>query len=65
MLFQVDLDLDGKPDLVVFNSGSNSISIFRNTSIVGTISLAARQDFNNGQGGELVINCGFERRWEA
>ena len=33
-----DLDGDGKPDLVLTNINSNSISIFRNTSVPGTIS---------------------------
>ena len=46
-----DLDGDGKPDLVVVNSNSASVSIFRNTSIVGTIdagSFAAKVDFTTG-----------------
>ncbi|MFC4233244.1 beta strand repeat-containing protein [Parasediminibacterium paludis] len=32
-----DLDGDGKPDLAVGNNGSNTISIFRNTSTAGSI----------------------------
>jgi hypothetical protein len=36
-----DLDNDGMPDLIVANQGENSISIFKNRSIPGTIS------FNN------------------
>lgn len=39
-----DLDNDGKPDLAVANAGSDKISIFRNTSIPGTISFEARTD---------------------
>lgn len=39
-----DLDADGKPDVVVANSSSNSISIFRNTSIPGTLSFASKID---------------------
>lgn len=42
-----DFDLDGKPDLVVtnnVNSTAATISVFRNTSTVGTMSFA-RQDF--------------------
>lgn len=40
-----DLDGDGKLDLVVTNSASNTISIFRNTSSSGSISFASKQDF--------------------
>ncbi len=43
-----DLDLDGKPDLAVSNHGSNSgntISVFRNTSVPGTISLQTWRGF--------------------
>jgi hypothetical protein len=45
-----DLNGDGKLDVVVSNNGwpANSISVFRNTSTVGTISFAARQDFAAG-----------------
>jgi gliding motility-associated-like protein len=46
-----DLDADGKPDMVVSNSGTSTISVFRNTSTLGTIdasSFAAKQDFSSG-----------------
>jgi ribosomal protein L27 len=44
-----DLDGDGKLDLAVTNNNSASVSVFRNTSTIGSInagSLATRQDFN-------------------
>ncbi|HLN20568.1 MAG TPA: FISUMP domain-containing protein [Bacteroidales bacterium] len=47
----MDFDLDGKNDIAVTNSGSNTISIFRNTSSVGTIdanSFSAKCDLITG-----------------
>ena len=43
-----DIDSDNKPDLIVVNSGSNSISLFRNTATSGfitTSSFADKVDF--------------------
>ncbi len=39
-----DMDGDGKADIVIPNYGLNSVSIFRNTSPVGSISFAAKMD---------------------
>jgi len=52
-----DLDGDGKPELVVTNSFSNTVSILKNKSIVGTIdstSFAAAVDFATGSGATYV-----------
>jgi len=43
-----DFDGDGKPDIAVTNSSSNTISVFRNTCTSGTISFASRVDFATG-----------------
>ena len=43
-----DLDGDGKPDLAVPNFNSTTVSVFRNTSASGTISLASKVDFTAG-----------------
>jgi len=44
-----DIDSDGKPDIVCTNSGSNNISVFRNTSTPGVISFASKIDFSTGK----------------
>ena len=43
-----DLNGDGKPELVVTNNGTNTISIFNNLSTSGTISLSAKVDITVG-----------------
>jgi len=44
-----DLDGDGKADLAVVNAGSNTVSVFRNTSpSAGTISYAIKADYTTG-----------------
>jgi phosphodiesterase/alkaline phosphatase D-like protein len=46
-----DIDGDGKPDIAVTNHGSNSVSVFRNTTVPGSIntgSFAAKIDFSTG-----------------
>ena len=42
-----DMDGDGKPDLAICNSNrnTNTVSVFRNTSTSGNVSLAAKVDF--------------------
>jgi hypothetical protein len=43
-----DLNGDGKSDLVVVNNNGNSISVYRNTSSTGSVSLAAKSDYFGG-----------------
>lgn len=43
-----DLDGDGKPELIVPNYSSNTVSVFRNTSASGTLSFDAKTDFATG-----------------
>jgi trimeric autotransporter adhesin len=46
-----DIDGDGKPEVVVPNQGSNTVSVFRNTATSGSItsaSLVAKVDFTTG-----------------
>ncbi len=51
-----DLDGDGKLDLTTANYDANSVSVFRNISIVGTIFFAAKTDFTtNGSPYSVVI----------
>lgn len=52
-----DIDGDGKPDLVVANSGSNTVSVLRNTSTSGTVSFAAKIDFTTGAS-PVSVNIG-------
>ncbi|MCW3110148.1 MAG: cell surface receptor domain protein, partial [Segetibacter sp.] len=43
-----DIDSDGKPDLAVTNQTYNTISVFKNTSVGGTISFNAKADYPGG-----------------
>ena len=43
-----DLDGDGKPEIVCTNQLNVNVSVFKNTSIGGTISFAAKQDISAG-----------------
>lgn len=45
-----DLDKDGKPEIVSVNSDNtvNTISVFKNTSVIGNISFSAKVDYQTG-----------------
>ncbi|MEO8085347.1 MAG: FG-GAP-like repeat-containing protein, partial [Bacteroidota bacterium] len=53
-----DIDGDGKADLAVCNNGGNTVSLFQNTSVTGSISsssFAAKVDFTNGTNPRVII----------
>lgn len=50
-----DIDIDGKPDLVVVNYTSNTIAILKNTSTVGSISFAAPVYFSTLSLGPVAV----------
>ncbi len=49
-----DLDGDGKYDMAVDNYGSNTMSVFRNTSTYGSISFAAKVDYATGSSPQCI-----------
>ncbi len=56
-----DLDGDGKPELAVANVNGNSVSVFKNTCVAGTIdinSFAAKIDFISGPNGTTGLAIG-------
>jgi VCBS repeat-containing protein len=56
-----DLDGDGKPDLVVTNYVSNTVSAFLNTSTSGDIALAPQVTFGTGSNPVNVVIQDFDR----
>ena len=53
----MDIDGDGRPDLLVANTGDGTVSILRNTSVVGSLttnSFAPKVDFTTGSGCDNV-----------
>lgn len=53
-----DFDGDGKQDIAVINSQSKTVSIFKNISTPGVISLATKIDINLGEEGFTDISIG-------
>ena len=54
-----DFDADGKVDLVVSNSGSNTISIFRNVS-TDSLALSGKTDYSVGSTPYGVITADLD-----
>ncbi|MBC7381913.1 MAG: VCBS repeat-containing protein [Bacteroidia bacterium] len=50
-----DLDGDGKPDLVLGNQGGNTLSFYKNISIVGAISFASKTDLGAGTAASFAL----------
>jgi alpha-tubulin suppressor-like RCC1 family protein len=50
-----DLDGDGKPDLAVANSATNTVSLFRNLSTPGTLAFAPSVDLPSPGNSESVV----------
>lgn len=55
-----DLNGDGKPDLIVANNSSSTISVYRNLSTSGTISFAAKVDYACGLSPKRVVTGDFD-----
>ncbi len=49
-----DLNGDGKLDIVVANSATNTVSVLKNTSSIGTLSFATKVDFATGNSPQSV-----------
>ena len=53
-----DIDLDGKPEIIVTDQAKNNVSVLKNTSTISSISFSAAQDFSIDDGivmGGLVV----------
>lgn len=49
-----DLDGDGKPDLATANNGTSTVSVYRNTSSIGSLSFAGNVNFALGAAPQSV-----------
>ena len=50
-----DLDGDGKPDMIVANTGAGTISVFLNTSSPGSVSFAPKTDLVTGKSPHRIV----------
>jgi hypothetical protein len=53
-VFTADLDGDGKPDIVVGNNNTASITVFKNNSVPGTVSFSGGTDYTTGGNPEEI-----------
>jgi hypothetical protein len=56
----VDLDSDNKPDLITSNNGSNTISVYRNTTTSGIVSFTNKTDFISGSSPAQIVNADLD-----
>ncbi|HYK45337.1 MAG TPA: FG-GAP-like repeat-containing protein, partial [Parafilimonas sp.] len=56
-----DVDGDGKPDLAVTNEIANTVSIFKNNSTSGVLSIAAPSDFVTPAKPQEVVVCDINK----
>lgn len=60
-----DFDLDGHVDIAVSNYMSNTISVLKNTSTIGNISLAAKMDLMTGLAPRSVVATDLDNDGKA
>ncbi|MEN0057023.1 MAG: FG-GAP-like repeat-containing protein, partial [Mucilaginibacter sp.] len=59
-----DIDGDKKPDMIIANTGDNTISVYRNISVTGSItagSFAAKVDFATGSQPTAILVADLDR----
>ena len=55
-----DIDGDGKPDMIVANNNDNTLSLFHNTSTVGSLSFAPQLTVNSGYAAYDLVVADFD-----
>ncbi len=55
-----DIDGDGKPDMIVANNNDNTLSLFHNTSTVGSVSFAPQLTVNSGYAAYDLVVADFD-----
>ena len=56
-----DIDGDGKPDILVTNYNSPSVSVYRNTGTFGSVSFAPKVDYTTGVNPAAVAVADFDK----
>ena len=58
-ILSTDVDGDGKKDIAILNGIGTGISVFKNTSIIGTISFSPKSDYTLTQQGYALAEADF------